>query len=303
MTSPPAPPTWLAQALDTAPASRRTTVAGRSIHWLEWGDPQAPTTALLHGGGAHAWWWAPVAALLARDLHVVALDLSGHGDSDHRDAYRFADWVAEVVAVLDAADTAGRPLVVGHSMTGIVAAMAAAAHGHRLGGAVAVDTPLAVPDPAAIGDAETVFAAPKRYASEDEARRRFRLLPDQPVLHAALLDHVAARSAVRRADGWAWKFDPRVFERQLPDRPADVGAVLSAARCPIAVVVAERSVVVPLDQRRRLRAMAAGGPTDPVLVTVPGGHHHLMFDRPRELAAVLAERAAARSAVAAEPAG
>ena len=52
------------------------------------------------GGGAHAHWWTHVAATFARDLRVVALDLSGHGDSGHRDEYDIELWASEVMAVL-----------------------------------------------------------------------------------------------------------------------------------------------------------------------------------------------------------
>ena len=80
----------------------------------------------VHGGGAHAHWWTHVAAAFAGEFRVVAIDLSGHGDSDHRAAYDGQTWAAELLAVLDAA-RCHRPVVAAHSLGGRVALFAATA--------------------------------------------------------------------------------------------------------------------------------------------------------------------------------
>ena len=51
---------------------------GDQIHYLDWGSPQSaqlPPIALVHGLGATAWDWSPVARRLAESAHVVAVDL------------------------------------------------------------------------------------------------------------------------------------------------------------------------------------------------------------------------------------
>jgi pimeloyl-ACP methyl ester carboxylesterase len=53
---------------------------------------------LVHGGSAHRHWWDHIAPVIARDHGVVAIDLSGHGDSDRRPVYNFEAWAGEVVA-------------------------------------------------------------------------------------------------------------------------------------------------------------------------------------------------------------
>ena len=53
---------------------------------------------LVHGGAAHSGWWDHVAPLLTWH-RVVALDLTGHGDSDRREVYDMRLWAREVVAV------------------------------------------------------------------------------------------------------------------------------------------------------------------------------------------------------------
>ena len=58
----------------------------------------APAVVLLHGGSAHARWWDHFAAAIGDAYHVVALDLRGHGDSEHADppAYRIDDYAGDV---------------------------------------------------------------------------------------------------------------------------------------------------------------------------------------------------------------
>ena len=42
---------------------------------------------LVHGGAAHSRWWDHIGPLLADGRLVVAIDLSGHGDSARRESY------------------------------------------------------------------------------------------------------------------------------------------------------------------------------------------------------------------------
>ncbi len=51
------------------------------LHYVDWGNPQAPPLLLLHGGQDHCRSWDWVADRLRADWHVMATDLRGHGDS------------------------------------------------------------------------------------------------------------------------------------------------------------------------------------------------------------------------------
>src|SRR6202789_4725620 len=51
------------------------------LHYVDWGNPDAPPLILLHGGRDHCRNWDWVATDLCRDYHVIAPDLRGHGDS------------------------------------------------------------------------------------------------------------------------------------------------------------------------------------------------------------------------------
>ncbi|MFE4329815.1 alpha/beta fold hydrolase [Streptomyces sp. NPDC056831] len=93
---------------------------GGDIHVAQDGPPGAPTVVLLHGLAGSTPWWDPVLPAL-RDLHVVRVDLLGHGRSAKPvDGYGMAEQARRVGAVLDKLGVR-RATVVGHSTGGAVA--------------------------------------------------------------------------------------------------------------------------------------------------------------------------------------
>lgn len=291
--APPGAPTWFADGLREPVETGRTEVDGAGVAWVAWGRRSDPTMVLVHGGAAHARWWTAVAPSLARHHRVVALDLSGHGDSDHRSAYDATQWAEEVLAVGQDAGGTGRPLVVGHSMGGLVVIALAAAHGPQLAGAVVLDAPVRRPDPETEeGQIGRMFRAPKRYPDLETALAHFHLVPPQPCENDWLLRYIGAQSLRPGPDGWSWKFDPGVFSaRRGPSYPEVFGPELARAGCRVAIVNGERSSIVDEDVRAHMTSLLADSPAAaagvPVL-DVPFAHHHLLLDQP--LAVVTAIR-------------
>jgi len=80
---------------------------------------------LVHGAWHGAWCWSPVLTLLeARGVEAVAVDLPGHGARrSAAPGVRLADYAACVVEA--AAGMTAPPLLVGHSMGGMVISAAA----------------------------------------------------------------------------------------------------------------------------------------------------------------------------------
>src|SRR5437763_12638197 len=107
-------PGWFRAALAVPCEDGEVTVNGATIHYLAWGQPGRRGLVFVHGGGAHAHWWTHVAARFSDEFRVVAVDLSGHGDSDHRETYDFEEWTEEVLAVAGGGAIDGPPVVVGH---------------------------------------------------------------------------------------------------------------------------------------------------------------------------------------------
>ena len=80
-------PDWFEQAIATPAESNWVNVEGARIHYLRWGGRDKPGLLLIHGNGAHAFWWSFIAPFLAREYNVAAMDLSGMGDSEPRAHY------------------------------------------------------------------------------------------------------------------------------------------------------------------------------------------------------------------------
>ena len=76
---------------------------------------------LLHGGNQTAHSWDLVSLHLADRYHVLAIDQRGHGDSEWaRDADYSATAMAEDALAFIDQQRLERPLVMGHSMGGMV---------------------------------------------------------------------------------------------------------------------------------------------------------------------------------------
>jgi pimeloyl-ACP methyl ester carboxylesterase len=284
-----AEPEWFRRALDLSPRVGTIDVEGVAIAYREWGPLQSPTAradvVLVHGGAAHSRWWDHLAPLLAEDRRIVALDLSGHGDSGRRAEYSLAGWAREVMAVARASGNPVPPIVVGHSVGGFVSLTAANRHGADLGGVMAIDTVIRGMSAEELAARDQIALAPLRlYVSHDDARRHYRLIPDQPGNLDCVLAHIAHHS-VRAVDGgYSWKFDPRCVARE----PLDVDSVYSPG-CRTTLFYAENGMSDAAMREQIHRRLGDAVPA----VLIPAAGHHAMIDQPLAvltgIRAVLAE--------------
>lgn len=267
-------PAWFRRALEMRPADGEVKVEGARIHYLVWGEAGRPGIVFVHGGAAHAHWWSHVAPLFVPEYRVAALDLSGHGDSDRRDAYPRELWAREVMAVAAEAGFDGPPIVVGHSMGGFVTISAAAELGAELAGAVILDSPVRRPDPEVEeGTHGRSFRNPKVYPDVETALGHFRTVPDQPTSLPYVLDHVARHSLARTDAGFTWKFDRRIFRR---DTPRTTHEVLADVRCRVALFRAENGLVTPDIGEFMYELLGRNAP----VIEIPEAWHHMMLDQP-----------------------
>lgn len=275
-------PAWFRTAVGAPFEERTVTVQGCKVHYLRWGQTDRPGIVLLHGGAAHAHWWTFIAPFLLPHYHVIAIDLSGHGDSEWREVYTVELWAEEVMAATVDAGMRGHPIVVGHSMGGVVSIVAASVHGDRLAGAVIVDSPIRRPDPETQeGTGGRAFRNPKTYPCLSEALEHFHLVPPQPCDNPFVIDHVARNSLRRVEKGWTWKFDPRVFQRT---RPRVFHEYLAGARCRIAIFKGQFSELVTDEVAEYMSELL--GRNAP-FVEIPQSYHHLLLDQPLAFIAAL----------------
>ena len=115
-------------------------VNGLKLAYRVAGDPSAPPMVLLHALGMGADDWRTVAPRFAETHRVFALDLRGHGASDHPGRYSFELMCRDVIDFLDAAKIE-RCVLIGHSMGGSVAVLVAETAPDRITRLVLEDTP------------------------------------------------------------------------------------------------------------------------------------------------------------------
>jgi pimeloyl-ACP methyl ester carboxylesterase len=237
---------------------------------------------LVHGSGAHHMWWHAVTPALETTWRVISIDLSGHGDSGHRDDYDAGTWAEELMAVLRAAG-AKRPIVAAHSLGGRVALLAACRYPEEFGGLVLFDVGIWAPDHLIDRPLPPRTVRPPRvHTSLDEAKARFRLMPPQPQPPAELLDPVADYSLRPVDGGWVWKHDgggfPTLYEEVIEHAAATVAV-------PVAYISGGASSVVDDIRASRAESIMPGA----TQLRLPGAHHHLTLEVPEVCARLIDE--------------
>jgi pimeloyl-ACP methyl ester carboxylesterase len=282
-----ATPAWFSAAVDHKPDHRDVDVEGCRIHLRAWGDPAQPPLVLVHGGGAHSGWWDHVAPFFAATHRVVAPDLSGHGDSEPREAYHLQTWAREVLAAPAAAGASGQPTIVGHSMSGWVTASAATHYGEQIDSIVVIDSPLRDHAP----EAPRLRNRNKRttgYRTRDKIVERFTSVPSQNVILPYIKEHIAIESVRKTSNGWFWKFDPAVFGGDLFDErtPTDqeiLEDMMAKMPCRLGYLRCEDGLVPPAMADKIRSLLQLRGP----FIELAEAGHHPMLDQPLPLVATL----------------
>jgi pimeloyl-ACP methyl ester carboxylesterase len=101
-----------------------------------------PRVLLIHGIGGSGQAWDNVIAGFMESFTPITIDQRGHGASGHPGhGYLYDDYINDLEAVLDYFDLE-RPLIVGHSLGGLIALWWAAQHPDRAAALVIEDSPL-----------------------------------------------------------------------------------------------------------------------------------------------------------------
>jgi esterase len=188
--------------------SRNVVVNGLRFHVLEWGPKDGPPLLLLHGGNQTAHSWDLVSLHLANKFRIVAVDQRGHGDSEWpRDCVASPQDMAsdayEIIRLLGLE----RPVVMGHSMGGIVTMTLLKAHPGIARAAVLVDVgpELSEAGTKIIGE---FIGSLSEFASVDEFIDR--VVAYDPFRSREHISRTVRYNLLQRADGpYVSKHDPR----------------------------------------------------------------------------------------------
>lgn len=235
------------------PVSRFFQSQGLRLHYVDWGNADAPPLLLVHGGADHCHSWDAVAERLRDRFHVIAPDLRGHGDSDRAtgSSYSISDYVYDLHRLLGETGVA-RAIFIGHSMGGMISLMFAGTFPEKVARLVVLDGMTISPDRRTkpihermrdwIGELDAIAARPERdLDSLAEAAERMRARNAR--LSEAQALHLARHGTRRDADGLlAWKFD-RYQRARAPYRLSgeDHAALWARIDCPTLLLRGDES--------------------------------------------------------------
>jgi pimeloyl-ACP methyl ester carboxylesterase len=219
------------------------------LHYVDWGNPEAPPLILQHGGRDHCRSWDWVAEELCKDWHVICPDLRGHGDSawSPEGHYAIDAHVYDFAQLIHALDFE-TVTIIGHSLGGNIASRYAGLYPDKVIRMVNVEglgmTTQTISSMPARGSPERM-----RMWIEDKRKAAGRSVKRYPSLQAAysrmkeenahLSDeqarHLTVHGANRNEDGtWSWKFDNYLNVWSANDMPLDqIETLWRSITCPI----------------------------------------------------------------------
>ena len=116
-----------------------------NIHYLRTGHDK-PALIALHGLAGSGACWTPLTRLLEDEYDVVMPDARGHGmSSAPLDGYRYQDHANDVLGLIEALGLT-TPILLGHSMGGMIAAVVASQLGSAIRGVILADPTFISPE-------------------------------------------------------------------------------------------------------------------------------------------------------------
>jgi pimeloyl-ACP methyl ester carboxylesterase len=248
-----------------------------------WGEPSGVPALALHGWLDNAASFDALAAKLPQ-LHLCALDLPGHGLSEHRPpaaSYHFVDYVADALAAADALAWQ-RFALIGHSLGAGIASVLAAVAPERVlrvalieGLGPAASPPEEAPSVLRRALADSLRASPGTvYATFDDAvRARMNGIGRLSEEAARVL---CARGLEPVAQGYRWRNDRRLYAgSRLRMSEAQVLAFIREMRVPTLLIRAEPGLSTDaVVQQARVDAHPD------LRVERMAGSHHLHMEEP-----------------------
>jgi pimeloyl-ACP methyl ester carboxylesterase len=244
---------------------------GISIHYLRTGGAKPPVL-LLHGLTGNGACWTPLARALEAEFDVVMPDARGHGGSSApHHGYRYDDHASDVVGLIRGLEIS-RPVLLGHSMGGMTAAVVASRGAGIIRGLLLVDP---------------TFLSPERQREvrdsdvADQHRRALGLQKSDLVAQARARHPLRARDIVELQAEARLKTRMGAFDVLTPPNP-EYRDVVRAIDVPSLLVIGD-SPVVTLEMATELRSLNPRVRIE----QVQGAGHGLPFEQPERLGEVV----------------
>jgi pimeloyl-ACP methyl ester carboxylesterase len=264
------------------------------LRGLQWGAGNAIKILALHGWLDNAAAFTTLGPMLAaRGIHLLALDLPGHGLSDHKppgELYHMADNLIVIDQVQDALQWE-ETVLLGHSLGGVLGLLYASAAQERLHRLIVLDA-LGPMSSDASRTAENFARALARARESSAPKRIYKTLQDAAQdrtkgfgglsLPSSLL--LVERNMQAVEGGWQWRTDARLRWPSLTRMSEDqVLACLLAIKLPLLMIYGQQGFFPDA----RSRESRIGCLPHAEQVTIQGLHHFHMDGDVPELARLI----------------
>lgn len=244
---------------------------GINVHYLRTGGDKPPLV-LLHGLTGNGACWTPLARSLANGYDVVMPDARGHGKSSAPlHGYRYEDHAADVIELIRRLGLSA-PILLGHSMGGMTAAVVANLAGRIIRGLVLVDPAFLSPQRQREVCDSDVAEQHRRLLSQERNDALTQLRSRQTRRSPEIVELIASARLLTRMSAFDVLTPPNPEYRQLL-RTIDV---------PILFVVGDAGVV-SVETARELQS--SGSRIRVELIQDAG--HGVQYDQPERFEAVV----------------
>ncbi|MBM3644780.1 MAG: alpha/beta hydrolase [Alphaproteobacteria bacterium] len=227
------------------------------LHYVDWGNPDAPPLLLVHGGRDHCRNWDWVAQALRKDWHIICPDLRGHGDSQWSPDgnYSMAAYIYDLAQLIHQQKLA--PVtIVAHSLGGNICLRYAGIYPETVRKLVAIEGLGPSPKMIAERGRKTIDERmrgwideqrklsgrlPRRYPTIEDAFKRMQ--DENKHLSADQARHLTQQGVNQNEDGtYSWKFDNYVRAWAPYDMVYDdIEGLWSRIECPTLLVYGKES--------------------------------------------------------------
>ena len=245
---------------------------GVNIHYLRTGGSKPPLV-LLHGLTGSGACWIPLARAFEGEFDVVMPDARGHGNSSAPlRGYRYEDHASDVAGLVRGLGLAA-PVLLGHSMGGMTAAVVASQFTAAVRGVILADPTFLNPQRQREVHESDVVEQHRRLLSLDKAD----VLAQARVRHAHRSPEFVELVAEARL-----KTRISAFDVLMPPNP-EYHQLVSAICAPILLVIGDDGAVVSLETARELKNL------NPRLriEQIQNAGHGVPYDQPERFEAVV----------------
>ena len=277
-------PDWFHKAISEKPRIETLTQSLGNLSYQVWDKENSNNIILLvHGTGAHKKWWDPIAPLINANCSVIAPDLPGMGESEHRSEYSFEAFGEAIIAMLNhekAMEKNKQVYLIGHSLGGHLAGYIASEMPDFPAGLIMIDSPIRPPTydydkHQSTGPLRRI----KYYPDKISIIERFRLMPPQDCENGWYLRYIAEHSVFDVEEGWRWRFDDKLFAslRRLHNYEFKF-------QCPALFIAGGKSLLLESKIMKYIREAFKDSMTVEV---IENAAHHVPLDSPLELVSLI----------------